>query len=268
MADGEGDDVNVLKAAVRTVVLTPVQRLRKRAKRVQRRRDERALAAHAGLIVQSGPFAGMSLQGARSPIGGKLLGTHEMELAPVLERLCHSDLQHVVNVGAADGFYAVGMLRRLTTARATAFEMVTSYHSAIDELARSNGVRDRLAVRGACDVEALASAIAANERTLVIIDVEGAERDLLDPARVPRLRDAWILVELHDFVDPQISTIVRQRFHDTHRVTGYRAAPRTIHDVPAVDGMSARALLRLADEGRPALMEWYWMEPARIARAD
>ena len=260
--------MTLLKSVVRAVVLAPVQRLRKRAQRVQRHRDERALAARAGLRVQTGPFAGMSLQGARSPIGGKLLGTHEMELAPVIERLSCSDMQHVVNVGAADGFYAVGMLRRLTTAHATAFEMVESYHSAIDELARSNGVRDRLAIRGACDVEALASAMAGNERTLVIIDVEGAERDLLDPSRVPRLCDAWILVELHDFVDPQISTILRRRFDATHRVTCYRAAPRTVRDVPAVAGMSARGLLRLADEGRPALMEWFWMEPARFIQAD
>lgn len=263
MARAGASDVTVLRSLVRAVVLAPVQRFRKRALRARRHRDERDLVAHAGRVVLTGPFAGMSLQGACSPIGGKLLGTHEMELAPIIESLCRSEIQHVVNVGAADGFYAVGMLRRLKAARATAFEMLMPYHSAIDELARANAVRDRLAVRGACDVEALASALAGDTRTLVIMDVEGAERELLDPVRVPPLRGTSVLVELHDFLDPQISTILRRRFEPTHRVTSYRAAARTVRDLPAVAGMRSQALLRLADEGRPAAMEWFWLEPLR-----
>ena len=253
--------MTLLETVMRTVFLAPVRRFRKRVQRIRRQRDEQALVAHAGLIVRSGPFVGMSLRGACSPLGGKLLGTHEMELAPVIERLCRSDIEHVVNVGAADGFYAVGMLHRLKMARGTAFEMLTAYHSSIHELADSNSVRERLDIRAACDPEVLASALTGNERTLVIIDVEGAERDLLDPSRVPRLRDAWILVELHDFIDPEISTLVRRRFEQSHRVTSYRATPRTPGDLPKVEGMSIRALLRLANEGRPALMEWFWLEP-------
>ena len=253
--------MKALKSMVRALFFTPVRRLRKQARHAQRQRDEKALLDHAPLMVHSGPFAGMNLQGACSPIGPKVLGTHEMELSPLIERIAHSSVQHVVNVGAADGFYAVGLLRHLPMARATAFEMLTSLHPHIDTLARTNEVRDRLTIHGVCDSPTLSSTLNHDERTLVIMDVEGAERELLDVVRTPGLRYAQILVELHDFVDPQISGLIRQRFEVTHYLTAYRSRQRTVDDVPPVPGVSVEALLRLADEGRPSQMEWFWLEP-------
>jgi hypothetical protein len=246
---------------VRTVFFTPVRRLRKRARQAQRQRDEKVLLDHTPLMVLSGPFAGMNLGGACSPIGPKVLGTHEMELWALIETIARSPVQHIVNVGAADGFYAVGLLRHLPAARATAFEMLTSHHAHIDTLARANGVRDRLAIRGICDSSTLSSTLNRDERTIVIMDVEGAERDLLDVARAPGLRHAEILVEVHDFVDPQISALIRQRYEATHRITVYRSRPRALADLPSVRGVEHTMLIRLANEGRPALMEWFWMEP-------
>ena len=163
--------------------------------------------------------------------------------------------------GRSDGFYAVGLLRHLPAARATAFEMLTSHHARIDTLARVNGVRGRLTIHGVCDSSSLSSALGRDEGTLVIMDVEGAERELLDVARIPGLRDARILVEVHDFVDPHISSLLRQRFAGTHHLTAYRSRRRTVEDLPPVPGVGMDVLLRLADEGRPSQMEWFWLEP-------
>jgi hypothetical protein len=257
--------VKVLKSMVRAVLVTPVRRLRKRARHAQRQRDEKVLLDHVPLMVRSGPFAGMNLEGACSPIGPKVLGTHEMELSALIETIARGPVEHVVNIGAADGFYAVGFLRHLPIARATAFEMLTSHHAHIDALARANGVRDRLAIHGVCDSSSLSSTLNRDERTLVIMDVEGAERELLDVARAPGLRYAHILVEVHDFVDPQISGLIRQRFEATHRVMVFRSRPRALADLPSVGGVGHATLLRLANEGRPSQMEWFWLEPHVVA---
>lgn len=253
--------MKVLKSMVRAVFFTPVRRLRKRARHARRQRDEKVLRDHVPLTVRSGPFAGMNLEGACSPLGPKVLGTYEMELWTLIESIARSRVQHVVNVGAADGFYAVGFLRHLPTARATAFEMLSSHHDHAETLARANGVRDRLAIHGTCDRSSLSSALNRDERTLVIMDVEGAERDLLDVASASGLRYAQILVEVHDFVDPTISRLLRDRFQATHDLTVYRSRQRTVDDLPPVPGVGVQALLRLADEGRPSQMEWFWLVP-------
>jgi hypothetical protein len=256
-----GSHMNVLKSAIRATLLTPIRRLRKRARRAQRRRDEQALLRRVPLVVHSGPFKEMSLRGAISPLGPKVLGTHEMELRAIIGDLCRMDIHHIVNVGGADGFYAIGLLRHLPNARSTVFETIDSHHEAIAEMAEANGVRQRLTILGTCTIDTLSSVIRDAERTLVLMDVEGAERDLLDPARILLLQRTFVLVELHDFVDPHISKAIRDRFMHTHQLTEVRSRPRRVEDLPAIEGVDASRLLRLAAEGRPGEMEWFWLTP-------
>ncbi len=253
--------VNVLKAIVRSAVLTPVRRCHKWLRRARRRAGEAGIVRQIGLDVQRGPFTGMLLVPSNCPLGPKVLGTHELELWPVIEAIIRSDVQHVVNIGAAEGYYAVGLLRCLPDARVSAFELESSHHEFIKALALRNGVDARLTVYGICRTEELISVLKPDEATVLVVDVEGAERELLDLEGVPALRTARILVEVHDFVDPQISTLLRRRFQNTHRLTVYRSRPRQPADLPSVSGISTRLLLSLAQEGRPTTMEWFWFEP-------
>jgi hypothetical protein len=98
---------------------------------------------------------------------------------------------------------------------------------------------------------------------VAVIDVEGAERELLNLDSVPMLRHVSLLVEIHDFIDPQISTLLRDRFRSTHTLTVYRSQERRTGDLPFIKRMPSRVLRRLAQERRPTTMEWFWFTPNR-----
>jgi predicted O-methyltransferase YrrM len=53
----------------------------------------------------------------------KLLGVYERELHDVLENLIAWGPDLVIDAGAAEGYYAVGLARRLPQSRIMAFEM-------------------------------------------------------------------------------------------------------------------------------------------------
>ncbi len=96
-------------------------------------------------------------------------------------------------------------------------------------------------------------------------DVEGYEEALLDPAAVPALRSAWVLVEVHEFARPDVTNLLRQRFEPTHRVSHVWQTDRTHADYP-FRGWFTRLLPRayvtyLVHEHRPARMSWLWLEP-------
>src|ERR1700722_7380135 len=63
--------------------------------------------------VMAGPFAGMGY--IESSVGSahipKLLGIYEGEIAPCIEQICRSRPELVVDLGAAEGYYAVGAAR-------------------------------------------------------------------------------------------------------------------------------------------------------------
>ena len=147
--------------------------------------------------VRAGPFAGMRYVGGSvgSCFIPKLLGTYERELATKIEWICRCHPKLVVDIGAAEGYYAIGLALRVPQAQVVAFELDEGGQIALSAMARLNGVADRLTVRGRCGPQDLAAALAGHPAPVVICDVEGDEEALLDLEEVPALRNATVLVE-------------------------------------------------------------------------
>jgi hypothetical protein len=210
--------------------------------------------------VLRGPLRGIpfGVDGAGQNYYAKLLGTYERELHPWIRRL--SGFDQLVNVGAADGYYAIGLTLALNIPDAIAFEMDPVRQALLIRNRDAAGLGERLRVRGECDVQTLASTLAT--RSLVVMDVEGAERELLDPERVPQLRHATILVEVHDFVSAEIAPLLQERTRQTHKCDQVWSEPRTPRDLsPLLFGPFAAAAMSLMDEYRPSRMRWFLLEP-------
>jgi hypothetical protein len=111
--------------------------------------------------VNAGPFAGMHY--VDTSVGScfipKLLGTYERELASKVEWICRHQPELVVDIGAAEGYYAVGSALRVPLARVVAFELDERGRTALRCMADLNGVADRLSVRGRCGPADLAAAL-------------------------------------------------------------------------------------------------------------
>jgi hypothetical protein len=170
-----------------------------------------------------------------------------------------------VDIGAAEGYYAVGFARRLPRARIIAFEMEPRGQTALHEMALLNSVSDRIEVRGKCEASDLAAVLKQDAGPVVICDVEGYEQCLLDPKTVPALARTTILVELHEFLVPKIAETLTDRFATTHRITRVWQEPRTRAEFPwrtMGTSLLPRSYLDWAvSEWRPARMAWLWMLP-------
>ncbi len=221
-----------------------------------------------GMRISGGPFNGMRYVATAvgSAFYPKLIGIYERELVPVVERICKMRPSHVVDIGAAEGYYAVGLLLTGAVPRVTAFEETSAGRELIGQMARANGVEGRLTVAGRCDPESLGKVLSTLTPPVVIIcDVEGYEAQLMDPERVPGLERASILVELHEFAQRGISRRVRERFETTHDIEEIQETPRSSSDLPYWTPYSrlfpARYIQTVISEYRPERMNWFWMTP-------
>ncbi len=227
----------------------------------------RRILKDSEMTVHSGPFQAMKY--AETTVGSvllpKILGVYEKELHPIIERACALDFQTIVNIGAGEGYYAVGMARRSPGARVLAFEMDERGRIAMERLARLNGVSGQVTIRGVCTTADLAGVLSSGRRTLVICDVEGAELSLLDPVEVGGLRSCHILVELHEFVFPGVSDTLRERFSASHRIQTIWQEDRTRRDYPSralyASLLPEHYLQTVMHERRPQRMSWFWMNP-------
>lgn len=192
--------------------------------------------ARLGRRVRAGPFTGLEYPSARSSgsaIFPKIVGSYEQELHPVIDTLLTRDYETVVDIGAAEGYYAVGLARRLPRARVHAFEMDPVARRLLLEFAQMNGVADRISVHGRCDLPDLA-AFDLSGRPLIVSDCEGAELSLLDPEAVPALTHCDMVVELHSVRGTDPRALFRQRFQRTHEVTFIDVATRDPGAYPAI----------------------------------
>lgn len=155
-----------------------------------------------GFVVQEGPFAGMRyLNRTRDPILPKLIGSYESELHPAFQRIATAQYETILDFGCAEGYYAVGLAKLLPQSRIYAFDIDSTQQADCLELARLNGVEDRITIHGEASREHIG--LLTQGRTLLIVDCEGWEYQLLDPDHLPVCD---VLVELHSFdgTDPQL----------------------------------------------------------------
>ncbi len=229
----------------------------------RRRHIESKLLALSGGRVLSGPFKGMTYvpNTVNSALGPKLLGSYEMELHAVVESIIAGRFECLINIGAAEGYYAVGLLTRCSSSRVVAFESSVRGRRLLSQLASANRVGGRLEIRGRCGLAELVDVLRDGQNTAVVCDIEGAEQEVLDPTCVPQLRHATVLVELHEFKRPGVSTLIKQRFSASHHVRIIGTTGRQIHELPTIR-LPERVVLDLAAEHRPARMEWLWLTPS------
>lgn len=214
--------------------------------------------SHHGAHILSGPFAGMDYlteasEGALMP---RLLGTYEAELHPHLEAFCDEGVDCVIDVGCAEGYYAVGMARILPDATVHAYDIDPRARAACAALATRNGVADRVILGetfAPTDFEPF-----AGRSVLVIMDVEGAESELLRPDISPALAGMRLIVETHG---PRITETLQQRFAATHEVTRVDLGPKTA-DLPAwLSALGHLDQLLAVWEWRRGPTPWLVMKP-------
>lgn len=216
--------------------------------------------AHAGSTVLAGPFAGMafpvpSAEGGRAP---RLLGSYEASLVPVFETIIARAYPLVVNIGSAEGYYAVGLARRMPQTRVLARDIDLNAQALCRRLAAANGVADRVEVGG--EVTAADLAICADQPTVVLCDIEGAEDALLDPVAAPGLAAADILVELHPKNRPGLAERIEARFQASHRITRFGRSFTPTPLPPWAESLNDLDRLLLIWEWRASPTPWLWME--------
>ena len=75
--------------------------------------------------VYGGPFKGMKYidRSYCSALMHKLIGVYELEIQPQVERACHAAIDGIIDIGAAEGYYAAGFALRCPSTPVVAFEL-------------------------------------------------------------------------------------------------------------------------------------------------
>lgn len=171
-----------------------------------------------GTKVKSGPLAGLDFieQSAEGCHVAKLLGTYEQPLQPHIQEAIDTPYDIVINIGCAEGYYAVGMARKMDHTRALAFDINEAAQKSCSALAKKNGVADRVEIGSRFNTADFQTY--ANAKVLVLCDIEGAELDLLKPDVAPALAGMDLIVESHECLLPGLTERLVSSFSASHDI--------------------------------------------------
>lgn len=224
--------------------------------------------ARFSFIIQAGPFAGMSFHRSDAPSAYLpiLIGSYEHEIHGFIEAALARQPRVIVDIGCNAGFVAVGLARRAPDAVVHAFDIDVTAQDDCRKLAAINAVTDRVVIAGECTPSHLEALCA--ERALVFCDCEGHELELLDPAKVPALAQADIIVELHDFMrsDVAITPAVLSRFAATHDIAVADVRPCLPADYPCLTIFPEHIRAQALHEDRVSYQQWAYLT-AKAPRA-
>ncbi len=254
----------------RAAASTQEQRLAWRSETVMQRRTRISKEVYDlfGGEIRYGPFAGIRLGDdlwwGAPDLGAIMLGVYEKEILELLTSDAFSYCDTLISLGTADGYYPIGMLKTNRLARAICFEISEKGQAALRSNAALNGVEDRIEVHGEADADFL-SALDIDDfsRIIVLVDVEGAEFDILTSDVLRKLMYAQIVIEIHNWIDGfenKYAQFLKDagEFFQLRRV---EPVERHINSFEELDEFTDDNRLLLCSEGRPNKMRFLHLTP-------
>jgi len=212
--------------------------------------------------VLNGPFKGMKypkLESIGSALYPKLLGSYELEIQYQIEKLMRNKYAEIIDVGCAEGYYAVGMALRCKSSKVFAFDTNKKARQLCLKMAELNGVSERVFVKSEFTADRLLKFVFSG-KGLIICDCEGYEKLLFNQDNISNLLNCDLIIETHDFIDIEISTYLKELLKRTHNITSILSTDDIQKALGSkfleLDNLSLNHKRNLLRENRPAIMEW------------
>ncbi len=228
---------------------------------------DKATTLFSDLVVKNGPFKGLKYPeflATGSAIFPKLVGSYERELHPLVEELIKNNYSQLIDVGCAEGFYAVGLALKSPKTEVFAYDTDPVSRKACLAMAKLNKVDERVAIGSTCTAETLKN-FPFKGKTLIISDCEGYEKQLLTRENIQQLKECDLLIEIHDFVDKHTSTYIKELFTKTHSLKVIDSLSDHLkvmrYEYPELSDLDYKHKFTILAEGRPGTMEWFYLTP-------
>ena len=217
-------------------------------------------------VVLNGVFKGMKYikKSVGSTLLPKLIGSYENELNDIFENYKLYQFNNIIDIGSAEGFYAVGFALNFKYNKIYAFDISIKARTLLKKLADINNVSKEILINTNCTPENLLKIDLIN--SLILSDCEGYEKDLfLNPEVCNKLENTFIIIEAHDFLDPYISKNIISCYDKSHNIK----IIKSIDDLNKAinynfcdkNKFSFNEIYHIYKEDRPCVMNWLILTP-------
>ena len=217
--------------------------------------------------IAYGPFKGFKFDPVSSwgnDRGSMILGIYEQEVLESLEQIS-SRYKNFINIGAADGYYGIGVLVNNIFNKSYCFEISNNGREVIAKNAALNNVSDKVVIKGEARKDFYDEIPSEDlKNSVLLVDIEGGEFDILDKKAFETLSDSVIFIELHHQFFRDGRNKLNKLISDatgTHLINMLTMSNRNLSKFNELHSLNDTDRWMLCDEGRPCLMWWLRLDP-------
>tara|TARA_Y100000389_G_scaffold18702_1_gene16215 strand:+ start:717 stop:1532 length:816 start_codon:yes stop_codon:yes gene_type:complete len=224
-----------------------------------------------GHVIAYGPFKGMKLSDdvwwSKNDRITQMLGIYEEHVLERLKDFSTQGASRFVDIGAADGYFAIGMAYSKIYSKVDAFEIEPKGQNSIKNNSAINQVENVVSVFGEADYSSLQNLLSEDIKTSFLVDIEGAEYQLLDEKMLLLLSKCHLICELHPWlVDDgyQLQRKLIERARKKFNVELIKRENYSPNIFSELDGLSDEERLIAVGESREKNMQWLVLTPLQI----
>jgi hypothetical protein len=218
--------------------------------------------------IAYGLFKGMKLTTSNSwdPFSkiNQILGTYEEHVLQELLYFKEKGINCFIDIGAADGYFAVGMAYSQTFENIYAFEISRLGQEIILDTATQNQCEQLITINGEANSSTIAELIWQHKQAVFLIDIEGAEYTFLNLEMLDLLKNCCVICELHPWLIEkgyELQNILLSTASERFDINIIKREVYRPNNYEEFDDFTDEERLIAVGEGRHKNMQWLVLKP-------
>ena len=193
----------------------------------------------------------------------KYLGTYELEVQNlIIQSQKKNKKKYFINLGCGEGYHAICLMKKKVFQRFIGFEASDVAQSFLKKNLSINKMGQKAIIFKKENSNFLNNKVFEKYKlkdSFFLIDIEGAEFQILNPINIKKLRKSKLIIEIHDFYKNPKNLI--RNLKKFFRLKTISTENRNIDEFKILEHMHDNEKWLLMSEGRPKKMEWIFCEP-------
>ena len=170
-----------------------------------------------------------------------------------------------MDLGAADGYYGIGVLVNGLFDYSYCFEVSEIGRKVINKNAEINGVAEKVSINGIAEMDFYKNLPKDQlSKSVLFVDIEGGEFDLFDKKLFEVFKESIIFIEIHDDFFEDGKAKIEKIIDDASQyfdITTLTTSNRDLSKFSELKNFSDNDRWLICSEGRRRLMTWFRFDP-------
>jgi len=222
-------------------------------------------AKEHNFIVKYGIFKNLKMNHeiswGRGDIASKIYGFYENKIQQKLKDINNPIL---IDIGAADGFFAIGSLKSKICEFCYAFEETKKSRENLFKTAQINNVQNKLSIIGKATKDNFFSLLPSEinfSKVTILCDIEGGEFDFFSDEILKTIKYSNIIIEIHKNHNKNLEIVLLERVKKYFDVSIIIDNDKNFENVSELHTLNDIDRNLICSEGRSYIGKWWHLSP-------